>query len=75
MLTSPTEESTVVLVFPMNTCELLSLIKLQLALIVYGKTGDLLLGWNTFYCLLYFVLFYRTQSESGCKCLTGKSYL
>lgn len=42
MLTSPKEESALALVIPRNTCELLSLISLQLALSVCGKTGDLL---------------------------------
>lgn len=42
MLTSPKEESALALVIPMNTCELLSLISLQLAPSVCRKTGDLL---------------------------------
>lgn len=42
MLTSPKEESALALVIPMNTCELLSLISLQLAPSVWRKTGDLL---------------------------------
>lgn len=58
MLTSPKEESTVVLVIPRNTCELLSLIRLQLALNVYGKTGDLLLDWKSLYCLFYRFFFF-----------------
>jgi len=46
MLTSPKEESALALVIPRNTCELLSLISLQLALSVCGKTGDLLSDWK-----------------------------
>lgn len=42
MLTSPKEESALAFLIPRNTCELLSLISLQLALSARGKTGDLL---------------------------------
>lgn len=39
MLTSPKEESALAIVIPRNTCELLSLISLQLALSVWKDRG------------------------------------
>lgn len=55
MLTSPKEESALALVIPRNTCELLSLISLQLALSVCGKTGDLLSDCKPLDCLFQHV--------------------
>lgn len=62
MLTSPKEESALAIVIPRNTCELLSLISLQLALSVCGKTGDLLsdcqaLDWLLQHIFFLFVCF------------------
>lgn len=57
MLTSPKEESALALVIPRNTCELLSLISLQLAPCVCGKKGDLLSDCKSLDCLFHSIFF------------------
>lgn len=79
MLTSPKEESALAIVIPRNTCELLSLISLQLALSVCGKTGDLLsdcqaLDWlfqHIFFLVCLFCDKGHTESEGN---LTNREF-
>lgn len=79
MLTSPKEESALAIVIPRNTCELLSLISLQLALSVCAKTGDLLsdcqaLDWlfqHIFFPVCLFCDKGHTESEGN---LTNRGF-